>query len=84
MAGLLKPKSSRILIDAIRQKHPDLPLHIHTHDTAGAGVASMLAAAEAGADVVDVAVDSMSGLTSQPSMGALVASLDTGIVSCPE
>ena len=84
MAGLLKPKSSRILIDAIRQKHPDLPLHIHTHDTAGAGVASMLAAAEAGADVVDVAVDSMSGLTSQPSMGALVASLDTGIVSFPE
>ena len=80
MAGLLKPKSARILIDAIRQKHPDLPLHIHTHDTAGAGVASMLAAAEAGADVVDVAVDSMSGLTSQPSMGALVASLDTGIV----
>ena len=79
MAGLLKPKSARMLIDAIRQKHPDLPLHIHTHDTAGAGVASMLAAAEAGADVVDVAVDSMSGLTSQPSMGALVASLDTGI-----
>ena len=78
MAGLLKPKSTRMLIDAIRQKHPDLPLHIHTHDTAGAGVASMLAAAEAGADVVDVAVDSMSGLTSQPSMGALVASLDTG------
>ena len=84
MAGLLKPKSARMLIDAIRQKHPDLPLHIHTHDTAGAGVASMLAAAEAGADVVDVAVDSMSGLTSQPSMGALVASLDTGIVSCPD
>ena len=78
MAGLLKPKSARMLVDAIRQKHPDLPLHIHTHDTAGAGVASMLAAAEAGADVVDVAVDSMSGLTSQPSMGALVASLDTG------
>ena len=50
MAGLLKPKSARILIDAIRQKHPDLPLHIHTHDTAGAGVASMLAAAEAGGD----------------------------------
>lgn len=79
MAGLLKPKSAKMLVDAIRQKHPDLPLHIHTHDTAGAGVASMLAAAEAGADVVDVAVDSMSGLTSQPSMGALVASLDTGL-----
>ena len=78
MAGLLKPKSAKMLVDGIRQKHPDLPIHIHTHDTAGVGVAAMLAAAEAGADVVDVAVDSMSGLTSQPSMGALVASLNTG------
>ncbi|XP_076642747.1 pyruvate carboxylase isoform X1 [Halictus rubicundus] len=76
MAGLLKPNAARILIDAIRQKHPDVPLHIHTHDTAGAGVASMLACAESGADVVDVAVDSMSGMTSQPSMGAVVASLN--------
>ncbi|XP_043262765.1 pyruvate carboxylase, mitochondrial isoform X1 [Colletes gigas] len=75
MAGLLKPKAARLLIDAIRQKHPDVPLHIHTHDTAGAGVTSMLACAESGADVVDVAVDSMSGMTSQPSMGAVVASL---------
>ena len=78
MAGLLKPKSANMLVDAIRQKYPDLPIHIHTHDTAGVGVAAMIAAAEAGADVVDVAVDSMSGLTSQPSMGALVASLNTG------
>ncbi|XP_015437591.1 PREDICTED: pyruvate carboxylase, mitochondrial, partial [Dufourea novaeangliae] len=75
MAGLLKPNAARMLIDAIRQKHPDVPLHIHTHDTAGAGVASMLACAESGADVVDVAVDSMSGMTSQPSMGAIVAAL---------
>ncbi|XP_034178667.1 pyruvate carboxylase isoform X1 [Osmia lignaria lignaria] len=75
MAGLLKPKAAVMLIDAIRQKHPDVPLHIHTHDTAGAGVAAMLACAESGADVVDVAVDSMSGMTSQPSMGAVVASL---------
>ncbi|CAH1111001.1 unnamed protein product [Psylliodes chrysocephalus] len=84
MAGLLKPKAAKILISALRDKYPDLPIHIHTHDTSGAGVASMLACAEAGADVVDVAVDSMSGLTSQPSMGAIVASLqgtqnDTGI-----
>ncbi|VDQ08997.1 unnamed protein product [Trichobilharzia regenti] len=48
---------------------------MHTHDTAGAGVACLLAAAEAGVDIVDVAVDSMSGLTSQPSMGAVVACL---------
>jgi hypothetical protein len=75
MAGLLKPRAASILIDAIRQRYPDLPIHIHTHDTAGAGVASMLACAHAGADVVDVAVDSMSGMTSQPSMGAVVACL---------
>jgi pyruvate carboxylase len=84
MAGLLKPQAAKILIGSLRNKYPDIPIHVHTHDTSGAGVAAMLAAAEAGADVVDVAVDSMSGLTSQPSMGAVVAStqntnLDTGI-----
>ncbi|XP_044126815.1 pyruvate carboxylase, mitochondrial [Bufo gargarizans] len=84
MAGLLKPKSSDMLIRALRDKFPDTPIHVHTHDTAGAGVASMLACAQAGADIVDVAADSMSGMTSQPSMGALVAcakgtDLDTGI-----
>ena len=57
---------------------------MHTHDTPGTGVASMLAAAAAGADVVDVAIDAMSGLTSQPSMGAIASvlrgtELDTGI-----
>ena len=79
MAGLLRPVSIRILVDAIRQRHPDIPIHVHTHDTSGAGVASMLAASEAGVDIFDVAVDSMSGMTSQPSMGAIVANLDTGI-----
>ena len=79
MAGLLRPASVRILVDAIRQRHPDIPIHVHTHDTSGAGVASMLAASEAGVDIFDVAVDSMSGMTSQPSMGAIVANLDTGI-----
>ncbi|CAG9788130.1 unnamed protein product [Diatraea saccharalis] len=84
MAGLLKPQAAELLIKAIRDRHPDVPIHVHTHDTSGAGVASMLACARAGADVVDVAVDSMSGMTSQPSMGAVVASLqgtniDTGI-----
>ncbi|GCC44499.1 hypothetical protein chiPu_0028614 [Chiloscyllium punctatum] len=83
MAGLLKPNSATLLIGALRDRFPEMPLHVHTHDTAGAGVASMLAAAEAGADVVDVAADSMSGMTSQPSMGAIVAcakgtNLDTG------
>ncbi|CAF3731204.1 unnamed protein product [Rotaria socialis] len=75
MAGLLKPQATKILIDAIRQKHPDLPIHLHTHDTAGTGVANYLAALEAGADIVDVAVDSVSGMTSQPTMGGVVAAL---------
>ncbi|XP_041567923.2 pyruvate carboxylase, mitochondrial [Taeniopygia guttata] len=84
MAGLLTPAAARLLVGALREQHPEVPLHVHTHDTAGAGVASMLAAAQAGADVVDVAVDAMSGMTSQPSMGAVVACargtpLDTGI-----
>ncbi|XP_046384107.1 pyruvate carboxylase, mitochondrial [Ischnura elegans] len=84
MAGLLKPRAAKMLVSALRDRHPDVPLHIHTHDTSGAGVASLLACAEAGADVVDVAVDSMSGMTSQPSMGAIVAALqgselDTGL-----
>lgn len=83
MAGLLKPRAAKILIGALRERHPEIPIHLHTHDTSGAGIASMLAATEAGVDIVDVAVDSMSGMTSQPSMGALVASLqgsarDTG------
>ncbi|XP_062867716.1 pyruvate carboxylase a [Trichomycterus rosablanca] len=73
MAGLLKPEASRLLIGALRDRFPDTPIHVHTHDTAGAGVAAMLACAEAGADIVDVAVDSMAGMTSQPSMGAIVA-----------
>ena len=62
MAGLLTPRSADMLISAIRKEHPDMPIHVHTHDTAGCGVASMLAAANAGADVVDVAIDAMSGL----------------------
>lgn len=69
MAGLLKPQAANLLITALRERHPDVPIHIHTHDTSGAGVASMIECARAGADVVDVAVDSMSGMTSQPSMG---------------
>ncbi|XP_066501724.1 pyruvate carboxylase a isoform X2 [Hoplias malabaricus] len=73
MAGLLKPQASHLLVGSLRDRFPDMPIHIHTHDTAGAGVAAMLACAEAGADIVDVAVDSMSGMTSQPSMGAIVA-----------
>jgi pyruvate carboxylase len=73
MAGVLKPRAATILVSALREQLPDMPIHVHTHDTAGSGLASMLAAAEAGADIVDVAIDALSGMTSQPSMGALAA-----------
>merc|ERR1711935_976644 len=71
-------------VAALREEFPDTPIHVHTHDTAGSGVASMIAAAEAGADVVDGAMDAMSGMTSQPSIGAIAANLkgtdlDTGL-----
>lgn len=76
MAGVLKPHAARLLIGAIRKKYPDLPIHVHTHDSAGTGVASMVACAEAGADAVDAATDSLSGMTSQPSINAILASLE--------
>ncbi|CAM9680726.1 unnamed protein product, partial [Ectocarpus sp. 13 AM-2016] len=84
MAGLLKPEAATVLVSALRREFPDLPIHVHTHDTAGTGVASMIAAAHAGADAVDAAIDAMAGTTSQPSMGALASSLarsplDTGL-----
>ncbi|KAL1858461.1 pyruvate carboxylase [Paecilomyces lecythidis] len=76
MAGVLKPKAATLLVGAIRKRYPDLPIHVHTHDSAGTGVASMVACAQAGADAVDAATDSMSGMTSQPSLGAILASLE--------
>ncbi|EKV15766.1 Pyruvate carboxylase, putative [Penicillium digitatum] len=75
MAGVLKPQAARLLVGSIRKRYPDLPIHVHTHDSAGTGVASMIACAEAGADAVDAATDSLSGMTSQPSIGALLSSL---------
>lgn len=81
MAGLLRPAGARLLIRALRD-HVDLPIHLHTHDTSGNGVATLLAAAEAGCHIIDGAVSSMSGLTSQPSLNALIASLD-GHDRCP-
>ncbi|KAF2652557.1 pyruvate carboxylase [Lophiostoma macrostomum CBS 122681] len=76
MAGVLKPRAATLLVGSIRKKYPDLPIHVHTHDSAGTGVASMVACAQAGADAVDAATDSMSGMTSQPSIGAILASLE--------
>jgi len=76
MAGVLKPHAATLLIGAIREKYPDLVIHVHTHDSAGTGVASMVACAKAGADAVDAATDSLSGMTSQPSINAIIASLE--------
>jgi pyruvate carboxylase len=75
MAGLLKPNAARKLIRKLRQAYPELPIHVHTHDTAGTGVASMLACAEEDADIVDVALPAMAGLTAQPTMAGIAATL---------
>ncbi|MDG2479043.1 MAG: pyruvate carboxylase, partial [Aquiluna sp.] len=74
MAGLLRPRAASQLVSALRERF-DLPVHLHTHDTAGGQLATLLAASEAGVDAVDVASAPMAGTTSQPSMSALVASL---------
>jgi pyruvate carboxylase len=75
MAGLLRPPAAARLVSALRKEF-DLPVHIHTHDTAGGQLATYLSAVGAGADAVDGAVASMSGTTSQPSLSALVAATD--------
>ena len=83
MAGLLRPSAAKTLVTALRERF-DVPIHLHTHDTAGGGLATYLAAAAAGADCVDVASAPLSGTTSQPSLSALVAAVanterDTGL-----
>jgi pyruvate carboxylase len=83
MAGLLRASAAEKLVTALRDRF-DLPVHVHTHDTAGGQLATLLAASRAGADAVDVASAPMAGTTSQPSASALVAALahterDTGI-----
>ncbi|KAB1947626.1 pyruvate carboxylase [Brevibacterium linens] len=83
MAGLLRPAATTKLVTALRENF-DLPVHVHTHDTAGGQLATLYAAAAAGADAVDAASAAMAGTTSQPSLSALVAAFentdrDTGI-----
>jgi pyruvate carboxylase len=75
MAGLLRPPAATRLVSALRKEF-DLPVHVHTHDTAGGQLATYLAAIGAGADAVDGAVASMSGTTSQPSLSAIIAATD--------
>ena len=83
MAGLLKPAAARILIKALKEE-VGLPIHFHTHDTSGIAAATVLAAADAGVDAVDAAMDAFSGGTSQPCLGSIVEALahterDTGL-----
>ena len=85
MSGLLKPTAASKLVGALKQEI-GIPIHLHTHDTSGNGVATVLMAAQAGVDIVDAAFNSMSGLTSQPALNSIVASLqhsdrDTGLDS---
>ncbi|MCI5084198.1 MAG: pyruvate carboxylase [Saprospiraceae bacterium] len=72
MAGLLKPYAAEMLVSELKDQ-VDLPIHLHTHDTASIQSASYLKAIEAGVDVVDVAISSMSGLTSQPNFNSIAA-----------
>ena len=74
MSGVCKPRAAAALVKALKEE-TGLPIHFHTHDTSGASVASVLAAIEAGCDAVDGALDSMSGLTSQPNLSAIAAAL---------
>ncbi|RGE22585.1 pyruvate carboxylase [Leucobacter sp. wl10] len=83
MAGLLRPAAAAKLVTALRERF-ELPVHLHTHDTPGGQLATLLAASAAGVDAVDAASAPMSGTTSQPSLSALVAGLantdrDTGL-----
>ena len=83
MSGLLKPYAAKKLVSTLKQEI-GLPIHLHTHDTTSNQVAAYLMAAEAGVDIVDCATASLSSLTSQPSLSAVVAALegqerDTGL-----
>ncbi len=83
MAGLLKPYAAEKLIKALKDEI-SIPIHLHTHDTSGNGVATVLLAAEMGVDIVDTSFNSMSGVTSQPALNSIVAALeytdrDTGL-----
>ncbi len=75
MAGLLRAPAARTLVTALRERF-DLPVHLHTHDTAGGQLGTLLAAIDAGVDAVDAACAAMAGTTSQPALSALVSATD--------
>lgn len=74
MAGLARPPAAAKLVKTLRQEI-GLPIHFHTHDTSGINASSVLSAANSGVDVVDLALASMSGSTSQPNLNSIVAAL---------
>jgi pyruvate carboxylase len=74
MAGLCRPLAAKKLVTALKEEI-GLPIHFHTHDTSGINSSSILMAAEAGVDICDTAIASMSGCTSQPNLNSIVASL---------
>lgn len=83
MAALLKPRAAKELVTALKEEL-SVPVHLHTHDSTGNGVSTVLMAAEAGVDIADLAIESMASMTSQPSMNAVVEALrgserDTGL-----
>ncbi len=75
MAGLLRAPAAKVLVRALRERF-DLPVHLHTHDTAGGQLATLVAAIDAGVDAVDVANAAWAGTTSQVSMSALIAATE--------
>ncbi len=75
MSGLLKPMAAKKLVEALKYEI-SIPIHLHTHDTSGNGVAAILMAAQAGVDIADAAISSMSGLNSQPNLNSVVAALE--------
>src|SRR5690625_2458986 len=74
MGGLVKPAAAGALVRALKDEI-SIPIHFHTHDTSGVAAASVLEASAAGVDAVDLALDSLSGLTSQPCLGSIVEAL---------
>src|SRR5437588_9100204 len=74
MAGLCRPYAAHALVKALKEEI-GIPIHFHTHDTSGIAAASVLQASDAGVDIVDLALASMSGSTSQPNLNSIVAAL---------
>ena len=64
MTGLLKPDTATLLVSTLKKEFPNTPIHVHMHDNAGSAIASLYACVNAGADIIDLATDAMSGVTS--------------------